>query len=79
MYFGYVMSKHIDELLQHVRLLTGRALIRRDGRGYFCGDVLSAHGSDLAGKHVSFARAEATFQKGKTHYAIALIRNCQRA
>ena len=66
------------KLLEHMRLLPGRALIRRGGPSYWWGEVLSAPGTRLAGTLVSFDAAEETFQKGKSHYVVALLRKMRR-
>ena len=65
----------MNKLLQHVRLLPGRVLVRRPGNGYWYGEIVA--GGPL-GMRVIFERVEATFQKGKSHYAVVLSRNMQR-
>jgi hypothetical protein len=65
------------DLLRHVRLLPGRALVRRGGPGYWWGEVVEATGY-LTGTKVGFGSVEATFQKGKSHYAVVLIRNMRK-
>jgi hypothetical protein len=67
----------MHKLFEHIRLLPGRGIVCRRGAGYGYGEMWLAPGTRLAGRQVSFARAEATFQKGKSHYAIVLLRNCE--
>ena len=67
----------MHKLLANMRLLPGRAIVRRHGAGFKWGEVWLAPGTRLGGVSVYFSRAEATFQKGKSHYAVVLIRNCE--
>lgn len=71
------MSGGIAQLLQHMRPLRGRALVRRSGPGYHWGEIVFAEGF-LAGTHVTFDTVEATFQKGKSHYALVRVSNLKK-
>ncbi|MGE5113599.1 MAG: hypothetical protein ACM3JB_22270 [Acidobacteriaceae bacterium] len=66
----------MGKFFKHVHLLPGRALIRRHGPGHTWGECLASPGSDIGGTVVGFSRAEFCFQKGKSYYVIALVRNC---
>lgn len=66
------------KLLKHLRPLPGRGIVRR-GPGCWWGEVVEASGY-LEGTRVGFLpeHVEATFQKGKSHYVVVLIRNMSR-
>jgi len=64
----------MNALLQHMRPLPGRALLRRTGPGYQWGEVVYAPGF-LAGTHVTWTHIEATFQKGRSHYLLVMSRD----
>jgi hypothetical protein len=66
----------MDSLFQHMILVPGRVLIRRHKPGYGWGEVMRP--SNLAGDRLSWTHTEFTFQKGKSHYVIALLRNTER-
>lgn len=66
----------LDSLFQHMALLPERVLLRRYRPGYGWGEVVRP--AYLAGDKRSWTRAEFTFQKGKAHYVIALLRNTER-
>ena len=66
----------MESLFQHVVLLPGRVLLRRYKPGYGWGLVVRP--VNLSGDKLSWTRAEFVFQKGKSHYVIALLRNTER-
>lgn len=68
----------MNRLLENICPLVNRALIRRKGKGYGWGEVLSAPGTGWAGRTMYFSKAEFCFQKGASHYVIALQRNCSK-
>jgi hypothetical protein len=64
----------MGKLLQHLHLLPGRVIVKRKP-GHWHGEVVAG---PMVGYRVSLGRVKATFQKGKTHYAVALLRHCVR-
>jgi hypothetical protein len=63
------------KLFDHVMLLPGRALIRRQGPGYGWGEVIRPLAN--YGERRFFSRAEFTFQKGVSHYVVVFLRNTE--
>jgi hypothetical protein len=66
------------DILRHMRLLPGRALVKRKP-GHWWGEIVCAPGF-LMGERVGFdpQNIEAHFQKGKSCYAILLVKNIRR-